>query len=142
MSKKKFKKIFVAGTFDHFHMGHQYFLWSASSLAEEMVVVIARDETVLRIKDLAPTFSELERLSRVEREIFPNAQIRLGRSDRDFLKTLEEENPDVLFLGFDQRFVLNDEQQEEFFKKRVILRAEPYFPEFFKSSKFRSKIAE
>ncbi len=133
--EKKFQKVFVAGTFDHFHIGHQFFLWSAHGLAEEMVVVVARDKTVSHVKNISPTFPEEDRLARLVQENFSNTSIRLGREDRNFLATLEEENPDALFLGFDQRFEVPD---HPLFENIEVLRAEPYFPEFFKSSKFRT----
>ena len=99
-----------------------------------MVVVVARDETVMHIKNINPTFSEKVRMERIKSENFPNTVIRLGRKDRNFLVTLEEENPDVLYLGFDQKFVV---PESPLFERIEVLRAGSFFPEFFKSSRFR-----
>ena len=63
----KFNKLFVAGAFDSFHMGHQFFLWKASSMCKELVVVVARDETIKRIKNktltviMIPVYEEKKR---------------------------------------------------------------------------------
>lgn len=129
------KKVFVGGTFDGLHVGHQFFLWNAVSLASEMVVVVARDETVLRYKKQMPRFLENERLSRVCAENLPHTQVRLGRRDGDFFQTLREESPDILLLGYDQR--LDPAAVQKQFPTLRIERADPFAPEFFKSARFR-----
>jgi len=131
---KKFGKIFVAGTFDRFHVGHQFLVWQAVKLAEEVVVIVARDTTVKRIKGHQPRLSEEKRMKRILEEKIPGLRARLGRSDGDFWETLREESPDALLLGYDQNF--DEEACHELFPEIKIFRAEPYAPEFFKSSKF------
>ncbi len=130
----KFNKLFVAGAFDSFHMGHQFFLWKASSMCKELVVVVARDETIKRIKNKTPKYSEEKRLQRIKEENLFNAKIRLGREDANFVVTLKEENPDVLLLGYDQKF--DEKKGRESFPNLIILRADSFAPDFFKSSKF------
>ena len=61
---KKFNKVFVAGTFDFLHIGHQYLLWTAANSAKSLVVIVARDENVLRIKGKLPHFTVKERIDR------------------------------------------------------------------------------
>lgn len=132
---KKFKKAFVGGTFDLFHVGHQFFLMQASNMAEEIVIVVARDTTVQRIKKRLPKHTELQRFQRIEEENILNSSVRLGRGDGDFLETLREEAPDVLLLGYDQK--IDEELFREKFPELTIIRAEEYHPSFFKSSKFQ-----
>ncbi len=131
---KKFRKLFVAGTFDGLHAGHQFFLWQASEMCEKLLVVVARDATVHRIKGRPAKYSEEVRLERVKREDLPNATVRLGRGDGDFFETLRKEFPDGLLLGYDQRF--DEGKAKKVFPKLVIMRAEAYKPEHFKSSKY------
>ena len=126
---KKYKKIFIAGTFDGLHVGHQYLLWQGSNMSDELVVIVARDRTVKKIKKRYPVYNEEDRLKAVKAQNFPNAQIRLGRSDGNFHKTIQEESPDLLLLGYDQRFDARVGNIQT-------LRLKAYFPEFFKSSKF------
>lgn len=128
-------KIFIAGTFDPLHIGHQWLLWNASKKATELVIIVATDIMVQKIRGRASHFSEQERLKRIQQEFFPNAHIRLGREDGDFLQTLQEESPDMLLLGFDQK--ANETLIQKTFPALEIHRAEKYFPEFFKSSYFR-----
>lgn len=131
---KQYKKVFVAGVFDNFHIGHQYLLWTASQIAEQMVIVVARDTTVEKIKGRASKNNEIKRLDRIKEEGIPNSFIRLGRSDGQFWKTLEEENPDVLCLGYDQN--LNEQDASQRFPHLVIHRCRQFFPQYFKSSKY------
>lgn len=132
---KKFPKLFLAGTFDHFHVGHQFFLWQGKVMCEEMVVIIARDRTVERIKGKTVTHSEEKRLQRVKQENLPRTIVRLGREDGDFLRTLREEMPDALLLGYDQRF--DESTLEALFPNMKVIRVEAYKPHCFKSSKYR-----
>lgn len=128
-----FSKGFIAGTFDRLHVGHQFLLWKASRKVEKLTIVVARDQTVQKIKNKSPHLSELQRFQSVEAQNIPNATVRLGRGDGDFQKTLCEENPDILFLGYDQQepsWIRNS------FPHIQIERINAYQPEFFKSSKF------
>ncbi len=126
--------LLVAGTFDNFHVGHQYLLWSASERCQKMTVVVARDKTVQRIKGRFPVNSELQRLSRIEQELLPQCTIRLGRSDQDFFRTIEEVSPSAIFLGYDQKF--DTDVAQERYPDIQIMRAGSYLPGVFKSSKF------
>ena len=125
-------KVFVAGTFDLFHVGHQYTLWTASKEGSEMVVVVARDATVENIKSKKTVENQEDRLERVKQEDLPNATVRLGREDADFAQTLQEEQPDVICLGYDQR--CDEEWVLQILPNVQIKRMAPYHPQFFKSS--------
>ncbi len=128
-------KIFVAGTFDPLHIGHQWLLWHAAKMTDKLVIIVATDVMVRQVRNRDPFFPEQERMKRLNQEMLPNTIIRLGREDGDFLQTLREESPDMLLLGFDQ--VANEELIQSTFPELEICRAEKYFPEFFKSSHFR-----
>ncbi len=105
-------------------------------MCEELVIVIGREGTVERIKGRKPRHSESERLERIETENITHAHVRLGREDGNVWKTIEEESPNAILLGYDQRF--DEAQCRKQFPDIQILRAEPYAPEHFKSSKFFS----
>lgn len=128
-------KIFVAGTFDHFHVGHQWLLWQACSRSDECVVVIARDVSVDRIKGFIPSHTEKERLQRVQRENLPHTKVILGKVGNDFLDIVREENPDLVLLGYDQYC---PERLQESFR---VERCSAYHPEVFKSSYFRNLVS-
>ena len=127
-------KYFLAGTFDNFHVGHQYLLWSAAREASALIIVIARNTTVEKIKKKKPVHDERLRLQRVKAENLPRAEVLLGREDFDFLKTLEEASPDVLYVGYDQR--IDEAKIKKAFPDLMIKKAVAYAPEIFKSSLF------
>ena len=132
---QKLNSLLVAGTFDFFHMGHQFLLWKAITKCHQLTIIIARDQTVQKVKGKLPYHNEDQRLQKVAKENFPNAQIQLGREDGNHFKTLEMLSPEGIFLGYDQKF---DERRAQYlFPELEIVRAEPYHPQFFKSSRFR-----
>lgn len=124
-------KLLIAGTFDNFHVGHQWLIWSAYQKGSELVIIVARDETVAHIKQREPKNNEQSRLARIEQEIqgYPNIKVRLGRADQDFMVTIAEETPDMIYLGYDQQFNADS-------VNILTERATAYAPDFFKSSKF------
>ncbi len=131
-------KLLCAGTFDYFHLGHQWTLWQAVSRAEALsgglLVVVARDATVRRLKGFWPAGDEQERWQRVQTEMerVPWVRVRLGRADGDFVRLLEEEAVTAIWAGYDQRI------PEMVAQKWLVERSEAYHPRYFKSSYFRS----
>ncbi len=105
-------------------------------MCDELVIIIGREGTVERIKGRKPRHSENQRLERIQAENINRTRVRLGREDGDVWKTIQEESPDGILLGYDQQF--DETQCRERFPNIQILRAEPYAPEHFKSSKFSS----
>jgi cytidyltransferase-like protein len=49
-AKTRGKKVMTFGTFDLFHPGHVYYISQAESLADELIIIIARDERVKKMK--------------------------------------------------------------------------------------------
>jgi len=129
-----YHRLLVAGTFDHFHIGHQHLLWNASKKCHHLIIIVAREKTVERIKGHTPKNSEQKRLKRLQEEKVPNVTLRLGREDGDVWKTIQEENPDAILLGYDQNF--DTQKLKKGFPHITLLRDSPYSPEYFKSSKF------
>jgi len=101
-------KILVGGVFDIIHLGHIKFLWAAKRLAKnsELIVVIARDSTVMRLKGREPVFSELER-AEIVRNLKPVDKVILGHEisgQGSFYEILKEVKPDIVVFGYDQKF--------------------------------------
>lgn len=158
---KKFEKVFVAGTFDFLHIGHQYLLWTAANSANSLVVIVARDENVRKIKGKLPHFDEQERVDKIyhsligqnieginstkllvprevslnRTEFLPKTEVKLGGKNLDdFFQTLRNEKPDAIFLGYDQKLRFPAKLLEELGIE--IVRVPAFHPEFFKSSYF------
>jgi len=128
------KKVFVAGVFDCFHLGHQFFLCKAFSLHKNLTIVVARDTTVFKLKKKYPQYSEKKRQQKIQNIFtnYKNVKIRLGRANGNFFETIAEEKPNIIFLGYDQRF--NQKKCKKLFPKIKIIRTKPFYPEYFKSS--------
>jgi FAD synthetase len=92
-------KIMATGAFDILPMGHIYFLKEAKKLGDELVVIVACDSTVRKLKH-EPVTSEKMRLHLIkELKIVDDAY--LGQKD-DIYKIVEEIKPDIIALGYDQ----------------------------------------
>ena len=89
----------ATGTFDILHMGHIYYLKEAKKLGDTLIVIVACDSTVRKMKH-EPVTSEKMRLQLIkELKIVDDAY--LGEKD-DIYKIVEEIKPDIIALGYDQ----------------------------------------
>jgi FAD synthetase len=94
-------RVMATGVFDLLHPGHVYFLSEARKLGDELVVVVARDQTARRLKH-EPYVSEMIRREMVE-ALKPVDRAILG-SATDIYQTVVEVHPDLIALGHDQMF--------------------------------------
>ncbi|EQD38465.1 Glycerol-3-phosphate cytidylyltransferase [mine drainage metagenome] len=94
-------RVMATGVFDLLHPGHVYFLSEARKLGDELVVVVARDQTARRLKH-EPYVPEMIRREMVE-ALKPVDRAILG-STTDIYQTVVEVHPDLIALGHDQMF--------------------------------------
>ncbi len=133
------KKIIVFGTFDIFHPGHQDFFRQAKKFGDFLVVVVARDKNVKDTKGAWPNNNEKKRLGNVSRYNLVDKAILGNKNDtKDYkYKILQEEKPDVICLGYDQRVNKKELQKKlkEYRMDRVkVVRLKPYKEDIYKSS--------
>lgn len=126
------------GTFDHFHAGHESYLSQAKALGDDLVVVIARDETVKRIKGRLPDTKEKARVQAVKKSGIATKVV-LGNTG-DKYAVIRKYKPNVLALGYDQfTFTFRLEKFLIDHKLSVkIVRLKPYAPDVYKSSLIRN----
>jgi len=108
-------KVAVFGVFDILHIGHIRFLKECKKLGDELTVVVARDSTVTKEKGRKPVLSESKRLAMVESVGLVDATI-LGLENADKLKVVEKIKPDIIALGYNQKW--NENELKEKLKKR------------------------
>ncbi|MEM3852295.1 MAG: adenylyltransferase/cytidyltransferase family protein [Methanomassiliicoccales archaeon] len=101
MSHKDGKVVMASGVFDLIHLGHIHYLQEAKKLGDQLVVVVATDATVRRNKHEPITPANI-RLQIVQ-SLKPVDRAVLGHED-DIFKTVEELQPDIIALGYDQHF--------------------------------------
>lgn len=132
------KKVMVFGTFDLFHEGHRYFFEEAKKYGNVLIVVVARDSSVRKMKGVDPHQNELQRLENVKKVPAVDKAV-LGNED-DFYKVIEEHQPQVLCFGYDQN-KLNVEQELKKRKIKADIVTLPAFePEKYKSTLIRKKL--
>lgn len=134
------RRVMAFGTFDNFHLGHEAYLKQAKALGLELVVVIARDETVLKIKGRPPEQDEIIRKKMVEASGIPEKVV-LGNPD-DKYEVLRKYRPNVIALGYDQfvftyrlsKFLIDEKMDAK------IVRLQSFEPERYKSSLLNKRI--
>lgn len=94
------KRVVATGTFDILHPGHLYYLEESKKFGDELHVIVARDENV-RHKP-KPVIPEGQRL-RMVNALKPVDFARLGDLI-DMYRPIEDINPAVITLGFNQHF--------------------------------------
>ena len=102
----------ATGTFDIIHPGHGYYLQESKNLGGEdakLVVVVARDSTV-RSRKRVPIVNEEQRLEVVSM-LKPVDEAYLG-STTDMFKIVEKIDPDIITIGADQKFDLDNLREE------------------------------
>lgn len=127
-------RVVCAGTFDHLHPGHINFLKQAAQLGDELIVIVARDETVEKIKGRRPDYDERCRRLAVEGTGIADAVI-LGNVNKEIFAILRDLSPDVVALGYDQR--VSEGEIKKWLPECRVVRLKPFFPDRFKSSYYR-----
>lgn len=137
------KKVMIAGTFDIIHPGHIFLINQASKMGD-VYVVVATDKNREKYSGEPPIVPEEQRLE-VIKNIKKVKEARLGREDNNTLKTVKEIDPDIILLGPDQKYDI--EELKEGLKKIglgdiVVKRLDKYYDkyELHSSSKIKQKI--
>ncbi|OPY31071.1 MAG: FAD synthase [Methanomassiliicoccales archaeon PtaU1.Bin124] len=113
-------RVMASGVFDIVHAGHLRYLQEARELGDELVVVVATDNTVRRRKH-EPVMPEKMRLELVQ-GLKPVDKAFLGR-EGNFMDIVLEIRPDIIALGYDQEFDekrITDELASRGLKVRVV----------------------
>lgn len=130
-------KVIIFGSFDLIHKGHIYFFKEAKRLGKELIVIIARDKTIEKVKNKPPLYNEKQRLKHVQDIGIPD-KVLLGNKENPY-KIIKDIKPDIIALGYDQDSFTSRLKQE--LKKLnlnpKVIRIKSYKPEIYKSSKLK-----
>lgn len=128
------RKVMVFGTFAILHPGHFYFFKQAKKYGDYLIVVIARDATVKKIKGFLPKLNEKERLQMVNALNLVDKAV-LG-DKVDWYKVILKYKPDVICLGYDQKTPRDFRERLKKMKISIkIYRLRSYKSKKYKSSK-------
>ena len=103
MARNVTTRIMVFGTFDILHKGHLHFFKQARELSVNpyLIVSVARDKNVKKIKGHVPQFSERQRLTAVKKSPLVDKAILGGI--KTYLPHIISQKPSIIALGFDQK---------------------------------------
>ena len=135
----------IAGTFDLLHPGHIYLVNEAAKMGD-VYVIVATDQNRKLYSGESPIIPENQRLE-VMMSIKNVKEARLGRSDNDTLKTVEEISPDIILLGPDQKYDQETLKQgliEKGLNNIIVKRLDTYYDKYeLRSSRLiKKKIIE
>jgi len=142
--KREKIRVLVGGVFDILHVGHIHFLRQAKALGDELVVIVAHDETVRMQKRREPINSaedraEVLRALRMVDEVYIGTP---GTIDYELVKRID---PDIIAIGPDQVFTcerLKEELRKHGINAEVIRIPYLYKKDRAKTSKIIQKIIE
>jgi len=128
--------VMTFGTFDHTHNWHLTYLTAARIHGDHLITIIARNETVKKIKGNEPVLNETQRMKAVQNFHIPNHSVQFG-DNKNVYQCLDDREPKVVYLWYDQHSF--DEGilaycQENNVLAPEIIRWTPHEPEKYKSS--------
>jgi len=134
-------KIIAFGTFDGLHPGHFDFFRQAKKLAPNsfLIISVARDENVKKIKGQKPDLSEKKRLTLVKKSKHIDKAVLASRTN--YLSHILAEKPEIIALGYDQRAYVA-ELKRDLKKKKLtarIVRLKSYKKQIYKNHLLKKK---
>ena len=141
------KKVLVAGKFDILHLGHLAYLEQSRELAGpdgELIVIIARDDTIERERGAPPVFPQEQRRRLVEGLAIVDRAI-IGYETDNHTMIVKDLEPDIVALGYDQRTdidALEKSFQEKGLKTKITRLEKLDADGLYSSTRIRSRIIE
>lgn len=139
-------KVLASGVFDLLHLGHVRFLEEAKKAAgknAELIVIVARDSTVEKMKGRKAIMPEDQRLALVESLKVVDKAV-LGFEKLDIGEVIENFHPDIIALGYDQlAMTKNVEDYVNKHKLKIkVIRVGKFGEDLDSSSKIKQRIFE
>jgi FAD synthetase len=131
----------VFGTFDGLHKGHLNFFRQAKNLAKNsfLIVSIARDKNVFKIKKEKSLFSEKQRFNLIKKCKLADKVVFSGLNN--YLAHIKKEKPDIIALGYDQKAYVQ-ELKKDLKNKKInikIVRLKSYKKNIYKNYLLKKK---
>jgi len=98
--RKSLHVVLAGGVFDIIHPGHISTLNAAKALGDILVVVVATDNTAVKMKKKNPLHSQEQRKELVKSLVMVDICL-IGQED-DIFKTVNHVKPQTIVLGYDQ----------------------------------------
>jgi FAD synthetase len=135
------KKVVVFGVFDVLHPGHLYLLYHARLKGLELVVVVARNASVKKLKGRVPEWNERKRAQAVKATGLATKVV-LGDTKEGSYAIVKKHQPDIICLGYDQSMLKKDlvsKMKSNNLPKIPLFTLKPYKANIFHTSLRRKK---
>ena len=131
-------RIMIFGTFDIVHKGHEDLFRQARALGDNpyLVVSVARDASVERIKGFRPRHSAQERCAALRAHSLVDEAV-VG-DETGYINHIIIAKPDIIALGYDQQGEYVDDLERNLRKAGLatkVARLKPHRPELYKTSR-------
>ncbi|MBI3442500.1 MAG: adenylyltransferase/cytidyltransferase family protein [Candidatus Sungbacteria bacterium] len=123
----------VFGVFDRLHPGHLDFFRQAREHGDELIAVVARDRTVMELKNKQPFHFETERLAMVQ-EVPEVTLAVLGDETSGSYGVIVTHKPDVICVGYDQHRLAEDLEKHMLSGTFPLIRLAAYKPKQWHTS--------
>ena len=100
MGRNSLRIVLAGGVFDIIHPGHIHTLNAAKLLGDVLVVVVATDNTAVKMKKRTPIHSQEQRQELVNS--LEVVDLCLIGQENDIFKTVNHVKPQIIALGYDQ----------------------------------------
>ena len=100
MGRDSLRIVLAGGVFDIIHPGHVHTLNAAKLLGDVLVVVVATDNTAVKMKKRTPIHSQEQRQELVNS--LEVVDLCLIGQENDIFKTVNHVKPQIIALGYDQ----------------------------------------
>ena len=100
IGRNSLQVVLAGGVFDIIHPGHIHTLNAAKALGDVLVVVVATDNTAVKMKKRRPFHSQEQRQELVNSLSMVDLCL-IGKED-DIFKTVNLVRPEIIALGYDQ----------------------------------------
>ena len=93
--------VLTGGVYDIIHPGHIYTLKKSKKMGDVLIISIATDERVKKIKNRMPLNNEKRRVNLVS--AIKYVDYALVGSEKSIFNTVKKIKPDIITIGYDQR---------------------------------------
>lgn len=145
MKTLKKQKVMVFGVFDLLHPGHLDFFMQARKLGTQLIVSVARDVNVFKIKGQKPVHDEKQRMENIN--VLPMVDKVVLGGIKDPWPHILKQKPDIIALGYDQKEYVSSKAssfEEELFKHGLkntkVVRLKAHKPKTYKSKILRRQM--
>lgn len=101
----------VFGVFDRLHPGHRAFLRQTKKWGSKLIVVVARDRAVFKLKNKWPQENEKTRLKNAAQLKIVSRAV-LGDTKQGSYNVVKKYKPDIICFGYDQQQLMRDIKQK------------------------------